>query len=675
MSSSLRRFASICAALIVTAALALIGADAAWAECGPSTRGIAPASGTVGTTVPATVTGTGLTGAVAGVFGEPGLTVTVQSTSDTAVSLQLQIDAAAEAGERFITLDTAGGTVAVSFSINPVGGPVVTSVSPTAEATQGFGLDLTLTGEGLSALTAANVTVSGSGVTVVDVVPGGGGTQLDLSFDVTDEADLGTHAVVIESPLGGVVLPLYVLRPAPSIDRVSPGAGEVGAVVPLRITGMHLTGAALVVTSGTGDLDDVTISDVTTPDDFTLLATLSIDPNLGPENEPRLLIVTTESGQDTAEFYIVAAGVPSVTQSRPAAAEPGQTVGVTLRGLNLTGASVSTSSGEISVQNVVVEDDETVTLDVVVGAGATPGTEHPLLATVGPAEAETQFSIVAPGEPFIGTVRPPFGNRGDTLAIFLDGVNLGTVVAGSGVTLSGPKIVESNAESVDDATVRAILDLDATASIGFRDVTVTTSGGSATRTAAFRVNIPGQIPIIDDVSPTVVEPGTTTEISVSGSGFLGAGITIGGPGASVSDPVVDSTGTAITFDLVLEADAPAESRPLIVVTENGTATCGILSRPAEIELRAAQFVKTGSVIEAVTGGYRLFLYEFSINERFDAGIRTHTVAGSGPRLTLSRLDAENVRRAVRDLPFGYVRVRAVTATSQLGASAVVRFRR
>ena len=103
--------------------------------------------------------------------------------------------------------------------------------------------------------------------------------------------------------------------------------------------------------------------------------------------------------------------------------------------------------------------------------------------------------------------------------------------------------------------------------------------------------------------------------------------------------------------------------------------CTVLSLPAEIKLSASLLVKTGSVFEVLTTGYRLFLFEFSMNERFDAGLRTHTISESGLLLTLSRLDAENVRRAVRDLPFGYVRVRAVTATSQLGTSAVYRFRR
>ena len=123
------------------------------------------------------------------------------------------------------------------------------------------------------------------------------------------------------------------------------------------------------------------------------------------------------------------------------------------------------------------------------------------------------------------------------------------------------------------------------------------------------------------------------------------------------------------------ATARASPYAIIVVTENGTATCGILSLPAEIQLRVAKLLKTGSVFEAVTSGYRLFLFEFSINERFDPGLRTYTASSGGSLLTLSRLQAVNVGRAVRDLPFGYVRVRAVTATSQLGTSATHRYRR
>jgi hypothetical protein len=285
------------------------------------------------------------------------------------------------------------------------------------------------------------------------------------------------------------------------------------------------------------------------------------------------------------------------------------------------------------------------------------------------------FRVIAPGEPFIGAVRPPFGNRGATVAVILDGVNLGGVVPGTGVDLSGPKIIESNAVALDDWTVRALLDIDSESSIGYRDVTVTTSAGSYTRSAAFRVNIPGQVPVISDVSPSVVDPGTTTTITVTGSGFFGAGVSVGGPGATVTNLAVDLTGASLTFDLTLDEGAPAESRPLIVVTEFGTAVCGVLSRPPEIDLEAAKLVKTGSVFRVPVSGFRLFLFEFSASAAMDDSARILTIASTGTELTLSRLDAVNIGRAVRDLHFGYVRLRAVTATSQLATSAIFRFRR
>ena len=59
--------------------------------------------------------------------------------------------------------------------------------------------------------------------------------------------------------------------------------------------------AALVVT-GT----DVTVGDVIATD-TTMTATLTIAPTASPSAEPRLLIVTTESGQTTIEFFIIAA--------------------------------------------------------------------------------------------------------------------------------------------------------------------------------------------------------------------------------------------------------------------------------------------------------------------------------------------------------------------------------
>jgi hypothetical protein len=658
-------------------AVVLFAAHLAAAVCAPSTTGIFPASGIVGTSVGATVRGMGLTGATASVFGEPGLTVAVQNASDLAVSLQLGIDAAAVPGERIISLTTPAGTVAVSFTVNPLGGPIVADVNPTPIITQGFPIDLAITGQNLAALTAANLSVTGTGITVADATAQPDGTQLDVSLDVAADAAIGTQALIISSSVGGAILQLHVQRPAPTISDVSPAAGETGTSVQLTITGANLNGAALVITSGDGNQGGVTISNVfSSTDGAFLTATLDISGSLTPESEPRLLIVTTESGQTTTEFFIMAPDVPTLTAIQPGGGNPGEIVPVTLHGLNLTGATLDPSpSPDLTLSNFVVVDDETATLTITIAASPATNVDHLIGVTTPDGSDSIAFHVVPAGMPFISAVRPPFGNRGTTFAFFCDGVNLSTVIPGTGVDLSGPKITESNAAALDNYTVRAILDLDVTASVGYRDVTVTTEAGSFTKDSAFRVNIPGQVPIITDVSPDVVDPGTTTPITVTGSGFEGAGVTVGGPGATVSNIVVDPGGTIITFDLTLAPDAPAETRSLIVVTENGIAVCGIMSSVAKPELLAAKLVKTGSVFQVLTGGFRLFVFEFSINENFVPGPRTYAASSAGPLLVLSQLQAENVGRAVRDLPFGYVRVRGVTTTNQIGISDPHRFRR
>jgi hypothetical protein len=661
-------------ALALVASLLLIGRHAG-ALCAPSAEGVFPASGIVGTTVNAIVPGMGLAGATASVVGSPGLDVSVQNASDLEVSLQLTIDAAALPGERVVTLTNAAGSVSLSFTVNPAGGPVVATVSPPPILTQGFPIVLSLTGENLATLDLTQVSVTGFGITVSSVTPELDGLSADIGLTVAADASLGTQALVIATPLGGAVLQLSVRRTAPIVADLLPGAGEIGTSVPITLTGTGLTGAALIITSGSSGQGGVTISNVATPDDSTLTATLTIDGALTPETEPRLLIVTTEAGQTTAEFFIVAPDVPTLTTIHPGAAEPGETVAVELRGLNLTGATLTALPFPLTLANVVVVDDETITADVTVDLLAITNTNHLITATVGLATSSIEFRVIPVGLPFVGRVSPPFGNRSATLAIFLDGVNLTTTIPGTGVDVSGPKIVESNALALDDFTVRAILDIDPTASVGARDVTCTTAAGSFTKSAAFRVNVPGQVPAITSVTPNTVDPGTTTPITVTGSGFAGGGVLVTGPGATVSNVVIDLAGTTITFDLTLAADAPADSRQLIVVTENGIATCGILSSVTGPEVLVANLLKTGSVFEVSSAGFRLLVFEFSINESFETGLRTYAISSAGPVLTLTRDQAESIGRAVRDLPFAYVRVSGVTATNQTGVSDPYRIRR
>lgn len=653
-----------------------------WGLCAPEVSGIFPASGLVGTNVSATVRGHSLTGATVSVFGDPGVVVTTNSSSDTALNLQIAIDPAAPLGERILVIETPGGTAGVSFTVNPAGGLVVSDVSPLPVATLGFGLDVTVIGQRLDAIAPGGVTVSGGGVTVTSQTASGDGTVLDLSFDVAGDAEVGARAIEITSSVGGAILQMLVQRPAPIVDVVAPAAVEVGGVdVPLVLTGANLTGAAIVVTSGESGQGGVTLGDAVTVDDGMLTTTVTVDGALSPEAEPRLLIVTTESGQTTAELFIVAPGVPTVTTVTPGAAEPGDSLLVTLKGLNLTGATGATGTADVVPSGVTVLDDETVTLTIDVDPGAATvngdAVFHTLTLQTTDGDETFSFGVVAPGQPFIGRVQPPFANRGSLVECRVLGVNLGGVVPGTGVQLSGPKIEESNAEAIDDQTVRVILDIDPTASVGHRDVSIATSaGGSFVAGAAFRVNVPGQVPIITDVAPLLVEPGVATQITVTGSGFAGGSALVTGPGAVVTNVQVDGSGTILTFDLVIDPAAPPTSRAVIVVTENGTARCGIGVLIGGPQLVAAKLVKTGARFTVLSTGFRLLVFEFSMAPDFPDGPRTVLVTSDDDvELVLTRQDVERIRRAFRDRHRGFVRVTGITATNLFGTSEGVAIRR
>jgi hypothetical protein len=658
--------------LLATAlAVALLPAVAG-AVCAPSATGIFPASGIVGTSVTATIAGNALDGGTVTVFGPAGLTASVQASSATALTLHLDLDPAAAPGERLLFVDTPGGSTGVSFTINTVGGPVVGAVSPPLVGTQGVELDATVTGANLGGVTAGGISISGAGVSVLSATPSPEGTSLMLAFGIDPAADLGTHAVTLTAPTGSAVLELYVERLPPTVTAVQPSAGEVGATVPLTITGTHLTGAALVITTP-GGTQDVTISNVATPDDSTLTATLTISASATPSTTAaRLLVVTTESGQTTPEFFVVPAGPgPAITVVEPAAGSPGDTVGVTLHGLHLTSGVVS-AAAPLTIGTQTVVDDETITAQVTIDPSATVNTNQTLTVTTGVGSpANAVFRVIPLGAPFIGEVRPPFGNRGSTFTMLVIGVNLSQVVPGTGIDVLDPsnKIQVSNTSAIDDRTARATITISPTANIGSRNVKVTTSAGSYTTTSSpFRVNNPGQVPSIADVSPHLVVPAATTSMIVTGSNFDGGGVVVTGPGATVSNTVVDGTGTQITFALALAADAPAETRSVIVVTQNGTATCAIASDPSPPLLQAAKLVKTGAVFIVPTSGFRLFVFEFSESPLFPTGLRTWDIADPDGTLTLTRLDANNVQRAFRERHSGWVRVRAVTPTNRIATS-------
>src|SRR5262249_33983974 len=93
---SLRR--SVLGAALAAVLITMPGRAAA--VCAPAANALFPASGITGTSVIATISGEGLAGGTLTVYGDAGLTATVQSSTDTALTARLDLAATAGPGER-----------------------------------------------------------------------------------------------------------------------------------------------------------------------------------------------------------------------------------------------------------------------------------------------------------------------------------------------------------------------------------------------------------------------------------------------------------------------------------------------------------------------------------------------------------------------------------------------
>lgn len=109
---------------------------------------------------------------------------------------------------------------------------------------------------------------------------------------------------------------------------------------------------------------------------------------------------TTNSGSGWAYSCAAVAldsvsGGPTLTGVAPTSGTVGNTVGITLTGTNLTGAtSISAGSG-ITVSNIVVVSAVSVTADFAISGGATPGTNNVTITTPNGTSNAVTFTISA----------------------------------------------------------------------------------------------------------------------------------------------------------------------------------------------------------------------------------------------------------------------------------------
>jgi len=189
-----------------------------------------------------------------------------------------------------------------------------------------------------------------------------------------------------------------------------------------------------------------------------------------------------------------------------------ETTTFTVGGADCSWLSESPISGTVAAGS---SDPITVTIDT---TGLTAGTYNAeiIIASNDPDEASVTvpvtLQVVAPELPTVTSVSPDSGEQGATLEVTIGGTNLTGATAvtfGDGITVGSFTVVSA-------AEITAGISIDTTATLGLRDVSVTTSAGTGTLTDGFTVVAVGAVTVsVDAPDTTAPDSDFTANIDIS----------------------------------------------------------------------------------------------------------------------------------------------------------------
>ena len=455
---------------------------------------------------------------------------------------------------------------------SPVGpaAPTLTSVAPNL-GLQGTTVAATLTGAGF-VVGATTVTISGSGVTVNNVVVGST-TSLTANFVVAPAAAEGPRSVTVTTSIGTSIAQTFTVTArlpegTPTLTGISPAQGIRGTTVAVTLTGTNfVTGATTVTVGGSG----ATVTNVVVSSETSLSANFVLDP--AAAEGPRTVTVTTAFGTSGPRIFTIGLptpGVPTLTGVTPNEGIRGNTVAVTLTGTSfIVGATtVNVTGAGMTVTNVVVGGSTSLTASFVLDPAAAAGPRSVTVTTAAGTSGAQTFTIdlpPGPGTPTLTSVSPNQGLRGTTVGVTLTGTNF--VVGATTVNVAGGGVTVNSVVVGSSTSLTVSLVLDPAAVAGPRIVTVTTAGGTSAP-QGFTITLPP--PTLTSVSPNQGIRGETVAVTLTGTNFDAGATTVtaGGVGVTATNVIVGSP-TSLTASFVLDL-AAGGAFSVMVTTPGGT---------------------------------------------------------------------------------------------------------
>jgi hypothetical protein len=277
-------------------------------------------------------------------------------------------------GTRTVTATVSDGrsaSCAGCFSVAP--GPKVTDVSP-AQIGPGAQKTVTVTGSGFAAGVKVTVPASGVAVTSVTVIDA---NHLSVGLSTAGIAVAGPRDLVVTNPAdaGSVTcVGCFSVTPPPVIVDITPNALGGGAQTTVTVTGSNFSDGAKLSFAGTG----VAIMSLARVDEAHLVATLSLAGAAVPGTRT-VSVINADGGKGSCATCFTVDAAPTVTGITPSGLARGGSAQVTITGTNFVpGATVSLSTG-VTVTDVTVVDDTTITATVSVSASTGTGTRTVLV--------------------------------------------------------------------------------------------------------------------------------------------------------------------------------------------------------------------------------------------------------------------------------------------------------
>ncbi len=521
-------------------------------------------------------------------------------TSPTTITANITVNASAPAGQVSVTATTLGEVATGSnvFTITQTQ-PELLAVVPSSGA-QGATKTITLTGQYTSFNTAAgcspNCTTAnfGTGITV-NSVTALSTTSLQANITISPTTTLGYRNVSVTS--GSQVVSMtnafnVTVGPAAIVALLNPDTGPQGASnLQISIQGSQTHWAQGTTTASFGG--GINVTGLTITDALDAVVTISI-PNGTPLGAYNVSLTTGGEVATELGAFTVTTGSPYLSAVNPPTGHQGDApFNVTLTGqfthfntaAGCSPCSTANFGAGIAVNTLNATSATSAVANITISPTATIASRNVSVVT-GPETASITggFSVLA-GVPAITTIVPTFGQAGTTLSVVVNGqfttfqAGFSTVSFGSGVTVNF-------ISGVTTTQLTANITVASNATVGTRDVSVTTNGTTLTLSGGFAVT--AGTPAITQISPNFGNPGQTAlTVTITGQytnwttastvtiGTPADGITVvGAAGPGLPGPVVTATATTVTVSINIDAAAPLGPAGVSVTTGGSTQSIG-----------------------------------------------------------------------------------------------------